>query len=49
MVELIWDGKYDTQGKRVAPLRLNLPFQIVETVNVSAQQRQIALEPVELL
>jgi len=25
--ELIWDGKYDANGKRVAPLRVTLPFQ----------------------
>src|SRR5436190_8964693 len=44
MTELIWDGKYDTQGKGTAPLRLALPFQTVETVNESAQQRQRALD-----
>ncbi|MXX84457.1 MAG: site-specific DNA-methyltransferase, partial [Chloroflexi bacterium] len=44
MVELIWDGKYDKDGKRVAPLRVSLPFQTVETVNESAQQRQRSLE-----
>jgi adenine specific DNA methylase Mod len=44
MTELIWDGKYDAHGKRVAPLRLALPFQTVETVNESAQQRQRALD-----
>jgi adenine-specific DNA-methyltransferase len=38
--ELIWDGKYDAQRKRVAPLRVALPFQTVETVNESAQDRQ---------
>jgi hypothetical protein len=37
--ELIWDGKYDANGKRVAPLRVALPFQTVETVNESAQDR----------
>ena len=37
--ELIWDGKYDANGKRVAPLRIALPFQTVETVNESAQDR----------
>src|SRR3954465_8066418 len=42
MTELIWDGKYDAHGQRVAPLRLALPFQTVETVNESAQQRQRA-------
>jgi DNA modification methylase len=40
MPELIWDGKYDAAGKRVAPLRVALPFQTVETVNESAQERQ---------
>ena len=38
--ELVWDGKYDTNGRRVAPLRVALPFQTVETVNESAQDRQ---------
>jgi hypothetical protein len=28
MVELVWDGKYDSNGKRTAPLRLKLPFQM---------------------
>jgi hypothetical protein len=31
--ELIWDGKYHANGNRVAPLRVALPFQTVETVN----------------
>lgn len=44
MAELIWDGKYDKDGKKVAPLRVPLPFQTVETINESAQQRQLALE-----
>jgi adenine-specific DNA-methyltransferase len=44
VVELTWDGKYDEQGRRVAPLRVALPFQTVETVNESAQQRQLALD-----
>lgn len=43
MVELIWDGKYK-DGKRTAPLKVALPFQTVETVNESAQQRQRSLE-----
>ena len=37
--ELIWDGKYDAKGNRVAPLRVPLPFQTIETVNESAQER----------
>ncbi len=44
MVELVWDGKYDADGKRTAPLRVALPFQTVETVNESAQQRQLTLD-----
>jgi len=44
MVELIWDGKYDSNGKRTSPPRLKLPFQTVETINESAQQRQMSLE-----
>ena len=44
MTELIWDGKYDQNGKRVAPLRVALPFQTVETVNESTQARQRALD-----
>ena len=43
MTELIWDGKYK-DGKRVAPVRVALPFQTVETVNESAQQRQRTLD-----
>lgn len=27
MTELIWDGKYDEQGRKVAPPRITLPFQ----------------------
>jgi hypothetical protein len=38
--ELVWEGKYDAAGRRVAPLRVALPFQTVETVNESAQERQ---------
>ena len=44
MVELIWEGKYDADGKRTAPLRIQLPFQTVETVNESAQERHKALD-----
>jgi len=44
MTELIWDGKYDADGKRVAPLRVRLPFQTVETVNESARERNLALD-----
>jgi hypothetical protein len=39
MTELTWDGKYDDQGRKVAPPRIALPFQTVETVNESAADR----------
>ncbi len=32
MTELTWEGKYDQDNRRVAPLRVSLPFQTVETV-----------------
>jgi DNA modification methylase len=41
--ELIWEGKHDGNGRCVAPLRVALPFQTVETVNESAQDRQRSL------
>lgn len=44
MTELIWDGKYDKDGRKVAPVRLALPFQTIETVNESAQERQKSLD-----
>lgn len=44
MPELIWEGKYDDQGRPVGPPRVALPFQTIETVNQSAQERQTALE-----
>src|SRR4051812_13724368 len=44
MAELIWDGKYDEHGRKRAPVRIELPFQTVETVNESVQERQRTLE-----
>ncbi len=43
MAELTWDGKY-RDGKRVAPVRIALPFQTIETVNESAQDRRRTLD-----
>jgi DNA modification methylase len=40
MTELIWDGKYDKNGRKVAPPRIALPFQAVETINESAADRE---------
>lgn len=39
MPELIWDGKYDANGKRASVPKLALPFQTVETVNEDAGAR----------
>ncbi|MBI4547822.1 MAG: site-specific DNA-methyltransferase [Ignavibacteriae bacterium] len=50
MTELIWDGKYKypaaggTGGKKVAPVRIALPFQTIETVNESAEDRRRTLD-----
>src|SRR5437016_14410013 len=43
LTELIWDGKYK-DGKKVGPVRIALPFQAVETVNETAQERQLTLD-----
>ena len=43
MTELIWDGKYK-DGKKQGPVRIALPFQNIETVNESVQERQRSLE-----
>lgn len=43
MTELIWEGKYK-DGKKVTPVRIALPFQTIETINESAQQRQKTLD-----
>src|SRR5580704_7598665 len=43
MTELIWDGKYKDE-KRQGPVRIALPFQTIETVNESTQDRRRNLE-----
>lgn len=43
MTELIWDGKY-VDGKKVGPVRIALPFQTIETVNESVEDRQRNLD-----
>ena len=43
MTELSWDGKYK-DGKKVGPVRIVLPFQTVETINETAQERQLTLD-----
>ncbi|TVL97717.1 MAG: site-specific DNA-methyltransferase [Candidatus Brocadia sp. WS118] len=44
MTELIWEGKYNREGKKNAPVRIALPFQTIETVNESAQDRLRTLD-----
>ena len=44
LTELHWAGKLTQDGKKVAPLTIALPFQTIETVNESAQQRERTLE-----
>ena len=44
MVELIWDRKYDKSGTKSAPVSVALPFQTIETLNESTQQRQKSIE-----
>jgi adenine-specific DNA-methyltransferase len=39
MIELIWGGKYK-DGKKQGPVRIPLPFQTIETVNESGQDRR---------
>jgi adenine-specific DNA-methyltransferase len=43
MTELIWEGKYK-DGKKTTPVRIALPFQTIETINESSQQRQKTLD-----
>ncbi len=43
MTELTWEGKYK-DGKKQGPVRIPLPFQTIETVNESAQDRRRNLE-----
>jgi adenine-specific DNA-methyltransferase len=35
-----WEGKYDTNGNRVTPFRVPLPFQTVETINEPTPERR---------
>ena len=44
MVELVWDRKYDKSGAKSAPVSVALPFQTIETLNESTQQRQKSIE-----
>ena len=39
MTELIWEGKYK-DDRKVTPVRIALPFQTIETVNESNDERE---------
>jgi len=43
-VELLWDRKYEKPGTKTAPVSVALPFQTIETLNESTQQRQKSIE-----
>jgi len=43
LTEIVWDGKYK-DGKKQGPVRIALPFQTIETINESAQDRQRMLD-----
>jgi len=43
-VELTWDRKYDKSGAKSPPVSVALPFQTIETLNESTQQRQKSIE-----
>jgi 16S rRNA G966 N2-methylase RsmD len=42
--ELVWPGKYDDDGNRKEVPRVNLPFQIIETINESRASREAKKE-----
>ena len=43
-MELLWDRKYEKPGTKTAPVSVALPFQTIETLNESTQQRQKSIE-----
>jgi DNA modification methylase len=47
-VELVWPGKYNDDGSLKEVPRVDLPFQVIETVNESRATREAAKQPQEL-
>jgi len=43
--ELVWPGKYNEDGTRREVPRVNLPFQVIETVNESRATREVKNAP----
>jgi hypothetical protein len=39
--ELVWPGKYNEDGTRKEVPRVNLPFQVIETINESRASREV--------
>jgi hypothetical protein len=39
--ELVWPGKHNEDGTRKEAPRVNLPFQVIETVNESKATREV--------
>jgi adenine-specific DNA-methyltransferase len=46
--ELVWPGKYNDDGTRREVPRVNLPFQIIETINESRATREAKKTPQNL-
>src|SRR3972149_2574651 len=46
--ELVWPGKYNDDGTRKEVPRVNLPFQIIETINESRATREANKAPKNL-
>jgi len=45
--ELVWPGKYDKDGQRKEIDRVNLPFQVIETINETRATREAAKKPLQ--
>jgi DNA modification methylase len=43
--ELVWPGKYNEDGTRKEVERVNLPFQVIETINETRATREAAKRP----
>ena len=43
--ELVWPGKYNEDGTRKEVERVNLPFQVIETINKTSATREAAKKP----
>jgi adenine-specific DNA-methyltransferase len=42
--ELVWPGKYNEDGSLKEVPRVNLPFQVIETINESQASREVKAE-----